>query len=105
MGPVWRSPGKEYNFVGVYRTFFTADDTSKRHIISLMGVASCADVYVNGSFIGYTEGSHNTAEFDISPDIIEGENELLIVVHRWCTGCRLRINYYRSNTYDQRSWS
>ena len=98
MGPVWRSPGKEYNFVGVYRTFFTADDTSKRRIISLLGVASCADVYVNGSFIGYTEGSHNTAEFDISPDIIEGENELLIVVHRWCTGSYLECqDMFRNN--------
>ena len=96
--PVWRSPGKEYNFVGVYRTLFTAEDTSKRHVLSLMGVASCADVYVNGTFAGYTEGSHNTAEFDISPELIEGENELLIVVHRWCTGTYLECqDMFRNN--------
>ena len=96
--PVWKNPGKEYNFVGVYRTFFTADDTSKRHVISLMGVASCADVYVNGDFAGYTEGSHNTAEFDISSHLMEGENELLIVVHRWCTGTYLECqDMFRNN--------
>ena len=98
LGPAWRNPGKEYNFVGVYRTFFIADNPLKHHVISLMGVASCADVYVNGIFAGYTEGSHNTAEFDISHYLVEGENELLIVVHRWCTGSYLECqDMFRNN--------
>lgn len=75
--------------VGVYRKTFTAENTQKRYILSFLGVAPCVDVYVNGKTVGYSEGSHNTAEFDISKHIKEGENELLCVVHRYCTGTYL----------------
>ena len=87
--PKWLDPGEEYNFVGVYRTFFEVDDLSKIYELAFLGVASCADVYVNGRFTGYTEGSHNTAEFYINPNLHEGKNELLVVVHRWCNGTYL----------------
>ena len=43
--------------------------------LSFLGVASCLDLYLNGEFIGYSEGAHNTAEFDITPHIREGANE------------------------------
>lgn len=75
--------------VGVYRKAFTVDDTQKRCILSFLGVAPCIDVYVNGKTVGYSEGSHNTAEFDITKYIQAGENELLCVVHRFCTGTYL----------------
>ena len=98
IGPVWKDPGEEYNFAGVYRTFFDADDLSKRYVISFLGVASCADVYINGRFAGYTEGSHNTAEFYVSPYLREGANELVVVVHRWCTGSYLECqDMFRNN--------
>ena len=98
IGPKWADPGEEYNFAGIYRTFFTVDDTSPRHVLSFLGIASCADVYVNGRFAGYTEGSHNTAEFYISPLIHKGENELLVVVRRWCTGTYLECqDMFRNN--------
>ena len=87
--PRWQDPGEEYNYVGVYRRFFQVEDDLKNHVLSFLGVASCIDVYVNGSFVGYSEGSHNTAEFDISSYIHEGENELAAVVHRWCNGTYL----------------
>ena len=97
-GPRWKDPGEEYNFVGVYRTFFNVSDTSRRHVLSFLGIASCADVYVNGSFTGYSEGSHNTAEFDITDQVIDGENELVVVVHRWCTGTYLECqDMFRNN--------
>ena len=98
LGPVWKDPGEEYNFAGVYRTFFDISDLSKRYVLSLLGVASCADVYINGRFAGYTEGSHNTAEFYASPFVHKGENELLIVVRRWCTGTYLECqDMFRNN--------
>ena len=87
--PRWQTPKDEYNFVGVYRTYISVEDTEKTRILSFLGVASCVDVYVNGSFAGYSEGSHNTAEFDITQFLRVGENELLAVVHRWCTGTYL----------------
>lgn len=98
IGPRWVDPGEEYNFAGIYRTFFDADDLSKRHVLSFLGVASCADVYVNGRFAGYTEGSHNTAEFYVSPFIHEGRNELVVVVRRWCNGSYLECqDMFRNN--------
>lgn len=94
----WMDPGEEYNYVGVYRRFFEVKDTSKNYVLSFLGVASCADVFVNGSFVGYSEGSHNTAEFDISSRVREGENELVVVVHRWCNGTYLECqDMFRNN--------
>ncbi|MBQ6313970.1 MAG: hypothetical protein IJI11_00030 [Mogibacterium sp.] len=96
--PVWADPGEEYNFVGVYRTFFNAEDLTKRYELSFLGVASCADVYVNGKFAGYTEGSHNTAEFDVTDKLIQGQNELVVIVHRWCNGTYLECqDMFRNN--------
>ena len=98
IGPRWVNPGEEYNFAGIYRTFFEAEDMSGMHILSFLGVASCADVYVNGVFAGYTEGSHNTAEFNISPLIHKGTNELVVVVRRWCNGTYLECqDMFRNN--------
>ena len=33
--------------------------------LTFLGAASCLQLYVNGRYVGYSEGSHNTAEFDI----------------------------------------
>lgn len=53
---------------------------------------------MNGEFVGYSEGSHNTAEFDVSDYIQEGENEMVAVVHRWCTGSYLECqDMFRNN--------
>lgn len=96
--PRWQQPEEEYNFVGVYRLKFHVDDIEKQRIISFLGVASCVDVYVNGEYVGYSEGSHNTAEFLLTEYIREGENELLAVVHRWCTGSYLECqDMFRNN--------
>ena len=96
--PRFQTPEEEYNFVGVYRRDFEVADEQKNYVLSFLGVASCADVYVNGEFVGYSEGSHNTAEFDISKYIKKGSNELLVVVHRWCTGTYLEAqDMFRNN--------
>ena len=87
--PRWQTPVEEYNFVGIYRKKFNIDQDGECRILSFLGVASCMDLHVNGSFVGYSEGSHNTAEFDISAFLQPGENEILVVVHRWCTGTYL----------------
>lgn len=75
--------------VGVYRKTFSVSTLQKRCILSFLGVAPCVDVYVNGKTVGYSEGAHNTAEFDITKYLVDGENELLCVVHRYCTGTYL----------------
>lgn len=85
----WKTPENEYNFVGVYRKKLTIKDISKSYIISFLGVASCMDLYVNGQYAGYSECSHNTAEFQLDAFLKQGENEFLVVVHRWCNGSYL----------------
>ena len=96
--PSFVTPEEEYNSVGVYRRFLKIQDLSKRYILSFLGVASCIDVYLNGTYVGYSEGSHNTCEFDISPFLKEEENELVCVVHRWCTGTYLECqDMFRNN--------
>ena len=101
LGPRWKDPGEEYNFVGVYRTIFPTGDEDyfeKRYVLSFLGVASCADVYLNGEFVGYSEGSHNTAEFDITPYLKDVFNELVVVVRRWCNGTYLEDqDMFRNN--------
>jgi len=96
--PRWQTPVEEYNFVGVYRKFLEIGQDDKRRILSFLGVASCLDLYVNGSFVGYSEGSHNTAEFDLTPWLHSGSNEILVVVHRWCTGTYLECQDMFRNT-------
>ncbi len=84
--------------VGVYRKAFDVSDLNKVYIISFLGVISCLDLYVNGEFVGYSEGAHNTAEFDITRYIREGENELIAVVHKWSNGTFLECqDMFREN--------
>lgn len=98
VSPRWKDPGEEYNFVGVYRRFLTIDDPAKHYVIGFMGVASCLDLYLNGEFVGYSEGAHNTAEFDLTGRVRAGENELVAVVRRWCTGTYLEDqDMFRNN--------
>jgi len=83
---------------GVYRKTFTVKGTKGNCIISFLGVIPCIDLYVNGAFVGYSEGAHNTAEFEINDYINEGENELLAVVHKWSTGTFLECqDMFREN--------
>lgn len=115
--PRMQKPENEYNYVGVYRKKFVVGDLTGNkdsadlanpaegatqkdaaYILSFLGVASCLDLYVNGRFVGYSEGSHNTAEFDITSYMEAGENEILVVVHRWCTGTYLECQDMFRNT-------
>ena len=96
--PRFQHPEGQYNFVGVYRTFFDVADMEKRYLLSFLGIATCADVYVNGQFAGYSEGTHNIAEFDVTSLVHTGQNELLVVVRRWCNGTYLEAqDMFRNN--------
>ncbi len=97
MKPRWQTPKGEYNFVGIYRKKLELLGDHRR-ILSFLGVASCLELYVNGQFVGYSEGSHNTAEFDISQYTCQGENEILVLVRRWCNGSYLECQDIFRNT-------
>lgn len=73
------------NPTGTYRRelFFSEDDLKKQQNIIFEGVDSSFHLFVNGSLVGYSSGSRNTSEFNISPYIKEGVNELIVKVYKW----------------------
>ena len=97
-GETYKVGSKQFNSVGVYRTFFAVNDLGKRYILSFLGVASNAEIYVNGNYVGYSECSHNTAEYYVDEYLRLGENELVVVVHKWCNGSYLEDqDMFRNN--------
>ncbi len=84
--------------VGVYRKKINIEKLSAKHIISFLGVSNNLSLYVNGKFVGYSEGSHNTAEFDITAFLSEGTNEIVAVMFKWCNGTFLECqDMFREN--------
>ena len=72
--------------VGVYRKTYNYKADSNRRILCFEGVDSCLYLYVNGKFVGYSEVSHHTSEFDITDFLTDGENQIVAAVLKWCTG-------------------
>ena len=54
------------NPLGIYARDFEIKDTKKRHYIVFEGVSSNVSLYINGAYVGYSQGNHLQAEFDIS---------------------------------------
>lgn len=79
----------DINPTGVYQRSFLVADRTDRHYLVFDGICSCGEIYVNGRFVGSTQGSHLTAEFDISDYIQNGENTLRVYVRKWCCGSYL----------------
>jgi len=79
---------QDYNPVGMYRTGFHVPESWKDMDIHLFfgAVKSAFYLYVNGRYIGYSQGSKTPAEFDITPYILPGENLLALEVYRWSAG-------------------
>ena len=76
------------NHVGSYRRVVNipAQWKGKQVIAHFGSITSCAYLYVNGHFVGYSEDSKVAAEFDITPYVKEGDNLLAMQVFRWCDG-------------------
>ncbi|MBR5188468.1 MAG: DUF4981 domain-containing protein [Clostridia bacterium] len=66
--------------VGIYHRSFTVENTENRTYIMFDGVCSMFLVYVNGSYVGMSKGSHLAAEFDLTDFVKEGNNEITVVV-------------------------
>ncbi len=74
-----------YNPVGVYALNFSYQKKNERQILRFDGIESCGEVYLNGKFVGYSQGSFTPAEFEIT-DLLEENNQLVVKVMRWCDG-------------------
>ncbi|MCF0160475.1 MAG: DUF4981 domain-containing protein, partial [Bacteroidaceae bacterium] len=83
---------KEPNPVGSYRRCFVLPDDwkDKEVILHFDGVYSAFYVWVNGKKVGYSQGSNNDAEFDITRFVKAGEsNTIAVEVYRWSDGSYL----------------
>ena len=77
------------NPCGVYEREFKLEKLWGDVIFTFEGVSSCAELYINGNRVGFTEGSRLRAEFDITPFVVEGENTVRVNVRKWCSGSYL----------------
>lgn len=76
---------------GMYVTNFeyTEDQFAKNAFLNFEGVDSCHYVYVNGEYVGYSQVSHSTSEFNITKFLKNGKNTLSVLVMKWCDGTYL----------------
>ena len=78
------------NPCGLYHRVFNVEiNPAKRYLLNFEGVDSCLFVYVNQQFVGYSQISHCTSEFDITDFLQQGENYLHVLVLKWCDGSYL----------------
>ncbi len=79
------------NPCGVYSRDFTTPfewEGMQKYIV-FEGVDSCFYLYVNGQFVGYSQVSHMTSEFNVTPFLKEGANRITVIVMKWCEGSYL----------------
>jgi len=81
----WPSVPHDSNPVGSYRREFEIDPTweDRRILLHFGGVRSAMYVWVNGEFVGYSQGAKTPAEFDITDFVRTGTNTLALRIHRW----------------------
>ena len=77
------------NPCGVYEREFELESVEEKLYLVLEGVSSCAVVYVNGEYVGFTQGSRLKAEFDVTGYAKLGKNTVRIRVYKWCCGSYL----------------
>ncbi|MGW0584113.1 glycoside hydrolase family 2 TIM barrel-domain containing protein, partial [Streptomyces sp. NPDC002920] len=77
-----------YNPVGQYRRTFTVprDWAGRRTFLHFEGVKSAHYVWINGELVGYHEDSYDPAEYDITPHLRPGTNQIAVEVYRYSDG-------------------
>ena len=80
------------NPCGLYMRTLTVDaDALKQYDLRLHfeGVDSCFYLYINGQFAAYSQVSHMTSEIDVTTFLHAGENQIKVLVFKWCDGTYL----------------
>lgn len=84
--------------VGIYRRFIDIDDLDLNYTVAFLGVAGSLELFVNGKYVGFSEGSHNTSEFELNGFLVKGKNEIVVQNHKWTNGTYLEAqDMFRSN--------
>ena len=78
-------PGGAY----VHNFEYSRDEKASKAFLNFEGVDSCFYVWINGSYIGYSQVSHMTSEFDVTDVLQDGTNTVAVLVMKWCDGSYL----------------
>ena len=73
----------------VHTFVYHKDENAPKAFLNFEGVDSCFYVWINGSYVGYSQVSHMTSEFDITDLLRDGENSIEVLVMKWCDGSYL----------------
>ena len=73
----------------VYDFEYKEDEKAKKAFLNFEGVDSCFYLWINGSYVGYSQVPHATSEFDITDIIKNGKNTIAVLVMKWCDGSYL----------------
>jgi beta-galactosidase len=76
------------NMTGSYLVKFSVPNTFTDNQLRLRfeGVDAAFHLWLNGKEIGYSQGSRNPSEFDITSHVNDGENTLAVRVYQLCDG-------------------
>ena len=73
----------------VHNFEYRRDEKASKAFLNFEGVDSCFYVWINGSYIGYSQVSHMTSEFDVTDVLQDGTNTVAVLVMKWCDGSYL----------------
>ncbi|MBL4604859.1 MAG: beta-galactosidase, partial [Flavobacteriaceae bacterium] len=81
----WPNAPKDYNPVGTYRKEINMsnDFLSEDIVLHFAGAKSAMYVYINGKYVGYSQGSKTPAEFNITSYLKKGKNLIALQLFRW----------------------
>lgn len=68
---------------------YSREEKAPKAYLNFEGVDSCFYVWLNGQYVGYSQVSHATAEFDVTEYVRDGKNRLAVLVLKWCDGTYL----------------
>ena len=68
---------------------YSRDEKAPKSFLNFEGVDSCFYVWINGSYIGYSQVSHMASEFDVTDVLQDGTNTVAVLVMKWCDGSYL----------------
>lgn len=92
------------NPVGSYIKEFQLPDTwiNRKTFIHFEAGLAAMYIWVNGEKVGYSEGTKNPVEFDITPFVRKGKNKIAIEGYRWSDGSYLEDqDFWRLSGFER----
>lgn len=81
-GPNFAAQIESYRFVSWYRRHFTLGEEygGRRVTVEFEGIATVADIYVNGELVGTHKGAYTSFSYDITDYLKDGDNVIAVRV-------------------------